>query len=173
MKTDSVHLLIAFLEGAPLYRKSLFPRDQWIAGRHAYTVGNTETGLTVPKDIKLIFPCEMCETERTFALGRGTVRGQGDLPSAEIQLLGDRFHTLPFRCTQCEWEPGAVFHLLLLIDADTEQVEVTKVGQYPGHRKEIAEALAKTLSKEDRDWFQKGLTCEAHGFGVGAFGYYR
>lgn len=109
--------------------------------------------------------CETCEGARRFECT--------DQPysTTDRRKWGTRWTT--YTCKNCEQQQAS---FALLVRAVTDPLlsrwHVLKVGQYPPHGPRVPTRLLNLLGSEGKQ-FIKGRRAEAHGFGIGAFGYYR
>lgn len=56
---------------------------------------------------------------------------------------------------------------------EIQKTVIQKVGQLPTVEDTLDADLEKWLKAKDKDLYKKGMRSEAHGFGIGAFGYFR
>jgi hypothetical protein len=90
--------------------------------------------------------------------------------------VGNCSYLLAFKCLRClNYE--IKFVLLFKETIDTEKksktTEVWKIGQYPAMEDTLDPVVEKWFSETDLDLYRKGARCEAHGFGIAAFSYFR
>jgi hypothetical protein len=72
-----------------------------------------------------------------------------------------------YACAACDWT--RVF--LIALDPAGEYVE--KVGQFPRFDTSIDSRVEKSVGPDDIFLYKNGRMCELHGYGIGAFAYYR
>lgn len=72
-----------------------------------------------------------------------------------------------YRCVACGKTSQ---HYSIKISEDLDYV--IKVGQFPPLDKSVEKNLKKILGKHE-ETYNKGLTCESFGYGIGAYAYYR
>jgi hypothetical protein len=81
---------------------------------------------------------------------------------------------MSFRCTHCTAKTiSFLIHIEDLADPGRSGFSLTKAGQWPSIRPEIDRCLETALGEVSAGLYKKGLTAEAHNFGIGAFAYYR
>jgi hypothetical protein len=151
-----------FLEDYPLYRKlQVQIPEKFIDG--------ITTNIIVSA-IRMY--CPVCESDNTFS---GKISRIGskhknqpnpNLPGVP-NLVAGRLGLVESLCASCN-----DYYQFFILYFDEELQYVIKVGQYPSWFKAIEQDLARILG-EHEDTYKKGLTCEAHGYGIGAYAYYR
>lgn len=104
--------------------------------------------------------CEICGSEQTFLGSQYYYEGNPSPLNGKI-LLFDCI------CAGC-----GKFHRAFLIKVSDNLDYLIKVGQYPAPDISVDKALSKVLGKHE-ELFKKGLICEAQGYGIGAYAYYR
>jgi hypothetical protein len=172
--------LISFLESQSLYTPEDFPETELPANptRLALSMGADRGPRVVekfpcPSNLRIELPCVWCGGQRrTFAFCALAGTGAPATQAADEVLL-DVYgsHAVHFRCTHCEHQPAS---FLIYVYRDPRKVCLTlyKAGQWPSGRPQPNTALLKALGSASPFYF-KGLTAESHGFGIGAFAYYR
>lgn len=75
--------------------------------------------------------------------------------------------TLEYACAACGWKRS------FLIAFDSSGKYVKKAGQFPEPNVAIDSRVKKVLDGEDETLYTNGRICEAQGYGIGAFAYYR
>jgi hypothetical protein len=144
--------LAEFLAEFPLYRP--FPvQAKWVPEK-----------IPVPNSLRPVLTCRVCTQRRSFALS------DLDFRKGSLSLEIDKVTLLRVVCTHCQKE-RQTFALLPTRKESTFRIQ--KVGQFPPIRLEIESGLKPLLDESNADLFSKGLTAEGHGFGIGAFAYYR
>ena len=124
--------------------------------------------------------CDYCESDQTFNMNHHYDKGVqyydrilSDICPLVVRVL--------YICSACNKS-----HRYFLIRFDTKTVvkkeggkdvertvvHMEKVGQYPPWSIEMDRELEKLLGKHS-DFYKCGLVCESHGYGIGAFAYYR
>lgn len=119
--------------------------------------------------------CDICESEQTFRYEEGTIQRWAhisgghplNVPVALPNFDDHNEHLLniDFLCAGCSQKQ---LHFFVL----AKRGAVMKVGQWPSWYPEIANDIRNFL-EEDAALFVKGRDCESHGYGIGAFSYYR
>jgi len=150
-----------FFEQYPLYRK--FSLDD----------SNAYVFIKEPPPIHLY--CLVCKSEQTFltmapyydlhniehlkAIRKGTSINKSEFKGRVVRA--------DYLCMACRR-----FQRNFLLWFDDNLTFVMKVGQYPPWRIAIDKELSKLLGNH-KDEYQKGVTCESQGYGIGAYAYYR
>ena len=122
--------------------------------------------------------CNACNAERTFTYSRGSrlLDGMKLLPAPgsgtgfgpeDGSFIRDKILVFNYICLYCNQSERIYFVMI-----GTDGCVATKVGQYPPWDISVPKALDDMIPKH-RDMIKKGLICESHGFGIGAYGYYR
>jgi hypothetical protein len=93
--------------------------------------------------------------------------GRGSNEPVPADFRDDSVVTISYRCTDCE---HFTYHFLLYIGAEYKFME--KYGQFPKPRIQLSPALEQGLGDQTKI-FRSGYISEQHGFGIGAFAYYR
>jgi len=139
-----------FLEEYSLFRK--------------FKPSSINSDLTKWSKIPINMVCENCNSLQTFNM------------TNEYYHLGDgkynlsannRVLDLKFLCQSCQ-----TFERRFFVHVNAVPDTMYKVGQYPEWEIKMDKNLEKTLNKHSIT-FRKGLVCESHGYGIGAFSYYR
>jgi len=107
--------------------------------------------------------CPQCKSLQTFNL-LDTFLQKG---SYLIQSAQNKVINLEYECQSCH---SFTRHFYVYVNEDLN--EVYKVGQYPEWEIKMDSGLEGALHKHATT-FRKGLVCEAQGYGIGAFSYYR
>ncbi len=114
--------------------------------------------------------CPVCNSINTFTASRLTLgmkhKGQTP-PPADPSLLAGKVGSVQYVCASCK-DYYQFFHLYF----DENLSYVLKTGQFPSWSVPIGESLSAMLG-EYKETYQKGVLCEAHGYGIGAYAYYR
>lgn len=144
--------LVEFLERAPLY--------QWV---------EVEINVEKPKGgfRKFVLPyfsayCEHCKAERSFG-NAGVTRSGAD---ANTEFTGRTMAAMTV-CVHCHQ-----FWRAYIVHFHEDGKRVMKAGQYPPWDLSIDRQLARMLG-DYKDIFKKGFICEAQGYGIAAYAYYR
>jgi hypothetical protein len=74
---------------------------------------------------------------------------------------------LEYACAACGWKRS------FLVAFDKEGHYIEKVGQFPAPDISIDSRVEKVLDAENVRLYKDGRICEAQGYGIGAFAYYR
>jgi uncharacterized protein YjaG (DUF416 family) len=110
--------------------------------------------------------CNSCESEETFVFQKEK--------SSELMLhvilderqLEREVMTIEYECANC----GNLEYFL--IELNEKHDTIKKVGQSAGLNINVEKRIEKLLSQKVEN-YKKGLICESHGYGIGAFAYYR
>jgi hypothetical protein len=133
---------------------------------------------------KIEFYCSVCKTNRPFhkpGYGKGKryvgqesgvdrdARDEAirSVFSEVINSLFSGIYELKYDCSGCFQE-----QFLCWIEVNTSEKWIRKVGQVPPWSKNPDSNLTKLISSH-RDYYRKGLACESHSYGIGAYSYYR
>lgn len=108
--------------------------------------------------------CDYCESNQTFNMTNEF--WQAGFQEQETSPH-NRVFDLNYLCESCK-EYKRRFFVYVSDDLDF----IYKVGQYPEWEIKMDGNLEKVLNKHAKT-FRKGLVCEAQGYGIGAFAYYR
>ncbi len=109
--------------------------------------------------------CEKCNSNQTFNISHYT-NNSGYTNVSNPESRGEVF-ALYYICAGCH-----KFVRVFLVKVGDELNYIMKVGQYPGIDISIEKDIEKSLGKYV-DLFKKGLICEAQGYGIAAYSYYR
>lgn len=122
--------------------------------------------------------CENCKDIRNFSL-------KSDYRDVKYLLTGDSFDLswrkireltdtknakvllLIYLCASCE-----KFHRYFLIKIDENLKYLQKIGQFPSYKRPTSKEIKNYLG-DYLDYYEKGLMLEYHGYGIGAYAYYR
>ncbi|MCZ6675745.1 MAG: hypothetical protein O7E52_00690 [Candidatus Poribacteria bacterium] len=142
--------LVEVLERSPLYQWVEVEMDQ-SASIHSFALPTFSAY------------CGRCKAERSFGSG-GRAWGGGSV--SDIVLRGKTLAAICV-CLHCHhfWR-GYILHF------HEDGTRIMKAGQYPPWDLSIDRRLTKMLGKHE-GIFKKGFICEAQGFGIGAYAYYR
>lgn len=129
----------------------------------------------LPKYERDIYPgivmleCPTCKEVRPFHKpGHGAgVRWPGTPTMEAPPSLKGGIHPLEYDCTGCLKEK-----FLCWIEVNLKEKWMRKVGQIPAWSKRPDKVLARLVSSH-QDNYRKGIACESHGYGIGAYAYYR
>ena len=108
--------------------------------------------------------CSLCESNQTFNM---TNAFQDDGFEEWVLEAPDRVFHLKYICQSCK-----TFDRRFFIYVNKEMDTCYKVGQYPEWEIKMDKNLEEIIGKHSKT-FRKGLVCEAQGYGIGAFSYYR
>lgn len=124
---------------------------------------------TFPKDLADIEKpainvyCEKCNSNQTFLMINDYTRSSfSPVTPSKGEIL-----KFDYLCASCR-----TFHRVFLVKVSDNLDHLIKAGQYPEIDISIDKAIEKALG-ENRPLFRKGLICEAQGYGIGAYAYYR
>jgi hypothetical protein len=176
--------LVSFLEDSPLYRRKDLTQPKPPSGSphqgERKSVSSSqllpENGFLLPNVLKIEMPCrQSCGDRRTFEWKppqelAGALLGA---PPSRVMTPG-RAYQLSFICTHCsQHRISFLIHVDRIDEATVEGFSLTKAGQWPSVRPKVDRVLERALGKVAAPLYEKGLTAEAHNFGIGAFAYYR
>lgn len=162
-----------FLETYSLYRKAIFQR----------TFDDADPVLSGCNAIHM--DCDQCNSQRTFvyeetpSLFHNRVRLSEDLPASivpEYQPFDggndyvDKWEHVFYLCYRCSY--CKISERVFFVWTNADRTTFMKVGQFPAFDIGISKDI-KALLHEHEDIYKKGLICETHNFGIGAFAYYR
>jgi hypothetical protein len=137
-----------FLEEYPLYRKM------------SASVPSTLDAVPQPS---INMNCTECGTDQTFTMANEYFETHGYRnPDSAGQIVRAKY-----LCMGCKKSERYFF---MRIGEDRKSI--TKVGQYPPWDISGNDEIERLLG-EHRDYFRRGLICEAQGYGIAAFAYYR
>lgn len=108
--------------------------------------------------------CSYCESRQTFNMTNEF--WQDGYRKTNLEAY-NRVINLNYLCDSCK-EFKREFYVFI----DDDLNFIYKVGQYPEWQIKMDSNLEKVLNKHAKT-FRKGLVCEAQGYGIGAFAYYR
>ncbi|MDR2711444.1 MAG: hypothetical protein LBB65_09045 [Burkholderiales bacterium] len=139
-----------FLETAPLYSWYEFKRP--LVNRSSLCIGQIDTY------------CDACNKQRTFLCQ--CTRGGGSVSLAEMKSSPLFFK---FSCVTCKKE-----HREYWVEQELgeENIRLQKCGELP-RLKLVRNKTLQRFLKEDADNYEKATICLHHGYGVGAFAYFR
>lgn len=140
-----------FLENGNLYQK------------YYLDVPDTITSIKNPS---VHMYCQVCESEQTFNFQTQNWAYNSGHHPANVSSSGQILF-LNYLCTGCH-----CFRRVFVIKISEECDYVLKVGQYPEIDISIDKELLKTMG-EYSALYKRGLICEAQGYGIGAYAYYR
>jgi hypothetical protein len=122
--------------------------------------------------------CEECDSHQTFNMSNHYAEDEVGTFSSE----SGKIYRLKYECASCN-----SFNRYFLIksfikekksineegeEEDGVVVCIEKVGQYPQYDIEMDKDLEDLLG-EHSNYYKRGQICEIHGYGIGAFSYYR
>lgn len=107
--------------------------------------------------------CHTCKSNQTFNLTESFLIHSHRF----IGTARDKVINLEYVCQACQ-----SFTRTFNVYVNNELNEAYKVGQYPQWEIKMDAGLENALHKH-ASTFRKGLVCEAQGYGIGAFSYYR
>lgn len=159
-------MLKDFLENSPLYEKYKF----------LYPIKNN-----IIEYPNIDMECNQCKEKRSFLLIQSTHGSDLGVSyyyknSGSIRTLNDNdLIYLYYKCVSCN-SLTRIFIIRYIIyivkEPYSETGYIQKIGQYPAISRKIPKKIQKALGQLE-NLYQKGLNIEGHGFGVGAFAYYR
>ncbi len=114
--------------------------------------------------IPINMSCAYCESNQTFNMINEF--WHAGYKETEVHAY-NRIINLNYLCQSCK-EFKREFNVFV----DDDLNFIYKVGQYPEWEIKMDSNLEKVLNKHAKT-FRKGLVCEAQGYGIGAFAYYR
>ena len=151
MSEASVKTLVEFLERSPLYQWAEVELDPGGASLHSFALPS------------FLAYCGRCKTDRSFGNG-GRAWGGGSVSDTAIK--GKTLATICV-CLHCHH-----FWRGYLLQFNEDGNRIMKAGQYPPWDLSVDRRLARVLGNH-KGTFKKGFICEAQGFGIGAYAYYR
>jgi hypothetical protein len=157
-KPDAEFLPSEFFEATQLYRIHTVPLPP---GGDAFNDLSSYAPLNLH--------CEHCASAQTFRAcwaERDKWRAEHRAITPGPGLAGDVV-AVTFACMRCRR-----FQHKFLFGVDESKSGVFKIGQHPPMAVKPSKLMEKGLGAHADD-YRKGMTCESHGFGVGAFAYYR
>lgn len=128
---------------------------------------------TVQECVQNVIPairieCPRCESVQTF--NNPHVTPDKSIPThndgRQLQTIGAVLK-VELRCAGCE-----KFRSRFLIRFREDEKTIEKVGQFPEPSVRVPKDIQRQLGDHAAN-YRKGLISESHGFGIGAFGYYR
>ena len=152
---DNQTIEAKFFEEYPLYRK------------FRVSLPDNHSKISFP-GIRLF--CSVCSAEHTFTLTQPVIanRQANQLPPPQNPVaVAGKIALLEYTCASCK-----DYKQSYLIYFDPKLQFVMKAGQYPSWAILVDRGLADVLGAY-KDTYQKGLICEAQGYGIGAYAYYR
>lgn len=149
-------LTAEFFEKYPLYRK--------------YKLQQLPDDVQKVKVSAIRLFCPVCQSENTFTGNLSLVgKHKNFLPASQAggPVIAGKVASAQYICASCK-DYCQFFQLYI----DENLSHVIKTGQFPAWFVSVEKNLS-TMLGEHKDIYQKGLTCEAQGYGIGAFAYYR
>lgn len=152
-----------FLENAPLYSFQKFEKSR----NHSTLLIREIDGF-----------CEKCDQVRPFhnmanlASGGGApsrARGGATVFRTPALKVTSRTEHLKFKCVSCN-QSKREFLVEQFVDGDI--IKLQKCGEIP-RKKFIRDPVVKRFLQSDYDNYEKAHVCLSHGYGVGAFAYFR
>lgn len=126
--------------------------------------------------------CAACDSNQTHVMTNDY--NQTDFRDPGARTISQVVR-LAYRCAHCNTQmryylvrariqraPMVSFPGVPSVPSRPSVVHISKVGQFPPQGAEPEAALRARLG-EELDWYRKGRTSEAHGYGIGAYAYYR
>lgn len=115
--------------------------------------------------------------EDLVALARmqAAATGYGSFHGPRV-INSEAIYHLTLKCLKCNsYQIHFFLHFQLEKDksGEIQKTVIQKVGQLPTVEDTLDADLEKWLKAKDKDLYKKGMRSEAHGFGIGAFGYFR
>lgn len=148
-----------FLETAPTYTTNKFTPDSDVTDIDVSQID--------------VF-CHYCKSTRPF----NTTKSKGSrptdtspflLPGQKAPKLNSRLELQKFECVTCQ---QSYYNFMIRISVSDKTITLEKVGQDPRTALQKDKYLEK-FSEHDIDLYRKAMACEANGYGIGAFAYYR
>lgn len=117
--------------------------------------------------------CPICKKSRPFdrkKIGLDDHYPDDNYPDDDyfVTKLTSRFHAFLFKCHTCLSSEYA-----FLIEVDIEKSELQKIGQSSSWYSIYDDKIINKFLKKDATFFKNALKCQSHGYGIGAFSYYR
>jgi hypothetical protein len=130
-----------------------------------------ETGFANLSQIEM--ECPICKKSRPFdrkKTGLDDHYPDDNYPHDDyfVTKLTSKFHTFLFKCHTCISSEYS-----FLIEVDIEKSELQKIGQSPSWYSIYNNEIINKFLKDDAVFFTRALRCQSHGYGIGAFSYYR
>ena len=131
----------------------------------------------------IVAPCDRCKSPQTYTMITDYL--QYDQSNERPIYRGSESNCIKvvYECAGCH---SSRRYFLILVTQETPrstprgmppddrtQATVQKVGQFPPYDIAPDPQLEKRLGKDRVAVFKKGLVCESHSYGIGAFAYYR
>jgi len=120
--------------------------------------------------------CPKCKSIQTFSIhkcknpligiDRPVSKALSDGGSRSSPSIQGTIFDIIYKCAACN------YYQYYLIKVSDDSSYLMKVGEHPSLNIEIDKPLKSFLGKNFND-YKKGILCEKHGFGIGAFSYYR
>ncbi len=150
-----------FLEEYPLYKKFKTELKFFHGAERGFEVSR------MPKPA-IHMHCVICTSEQTFNMDNDYYEGSTD------SFISNHIKWLRYVCSACGRAKRTFLLHFLTEKVDTSQTRlvIEKVGQFPPRDLTLNQNLSETLG-EHTDFYKKGLECEATGYGIGAFAYFR
>lgn len=119
--------------------------------------------------------CKHCKQVRPFQIRTGGSSGGGSggpamrLTSGPVGRLTSGIQTLDFACVTCQLTTYR-FHIERIVSEDT--IKIQKYGELP-KRKFLRDPVVQRFFEDDRENYEKAVSCLAHEYGIAAFAYFR
>jgi len=156
-----------FLETYPLYRKMEFEIPYYQT-----TVNDLQTPA-------INMACKKCKSMQTFNIANEIweLRAHNE-PAARRTDIWNIPIRLVYRCSACD--SYSYYFFIQFVPKDQFKVEdttfykafVRKIGQIPSWKIDVDKNIEKALGGE-AELYNKGLTNESQGYGIGAYAYFR
>ena len=168
-----------FFEKTPLYLPQKFQVSECFTDFTDFT-DSTESRNLNENDFKTGFAnlsqiemeCPTCKQSRPFDCKMiGDDNNLDDnYPDDDyfVTKLTSRFYAFLFQCHTC-----ASSEYAFLIEVDIEKSELQKIGQSSSWYSIYDDKIINKFLKKDATFFKNALKCQSHGYGIGAFSYYR
>ena len=108
-------------------------------------------------------------------MSAASMMSSGHFPGPRM-VDNEAIYQITLQCLKCRsYNVNFILHFQPIKDDEGEitQTLVQKVGQLPSVEDTLDSELEKWLTRDDKELYKKGVRCEAHGFGIGAYGYFR
>lgn len=166
--------LKSFLETSPIYKKIEIEEDYFKSSNKVKKIYLKQADVTDDLDNLnlpvLNFRCNSCCSSQSYELDQviGDNAERNQLGGSITRIKGRAFWAI-YKCVACKDQR---FEFLLSIAPDGSWIQ--KIGQWPSWKAEISQDLSKTLRRLGA-WplYNKGVTSESQGYGIGAYAYYR
>ncbi len=149
-------ILATFLETCPLYK--------WVALEPSNDGSRFKLSGKFPS---INMPCSICKSNQTFCTDNKNPNKNSIINLSSYQFLDYNLYLEVYECANYH-----TFAHCFMIKEARDGNSIMKVGQHPNWSIEVESYLEKALGRHVRE-YKNGLINEGHGFGIGAFAYYR